>query len=499
MADGLIQRLKSSGELPMPPGVVLKILELTREADGSVAELADTIALDPGLSAKILRFANSPLSGVSREVTSLRQAVALMGLRGVKMMALSFSIVPSGKANACAGFDPRHFAIHSLGCAAAAKTFAELTKTGNAQDAFSAGLLSQLGRSILASSMPEEYAAIVARADRIPADLPPLERAAWGESYATVGGTILRSWGLPETMCNAVSAFRDAEQDPDGPPLTRLLALAERAADLVCPDRADRRLDAGAYLDCAKAMFRLSSETALGALSTIASEVDQVRAVIEVPKANLRSVEEIEGEVRERIVELSLAMHLENQNMAMQQEELLRRATTDGLTGVGNRAAFDARLGLELERALREGGPLTLLMMDVDRFKKFNDTFGHPVGDQVLQAVARALDENVRKVDFVARYGGEEFAVIAPKSSRDHGVELAERLRKGVAAASVPFETGSLSVTISVGVAVLNDASDPSTDAPNLIKVADRLLYLAKRNGRNRVEAEDAVRTPAVQ
>lgn len=494
MADKLLQRLNASGKLPTPPGIVLKILELTRQADTSVAELANTISLDPGLSAKILRFINSPMAGAARKVTSLRQAVALMGQRGVKMMALSFSIVSASNRNECAAFDPVHYSIHALACGTAAKILATLTETENAQDAFSAGLLSQLGRSILASSLPDEYAAVLARANHIPADLPPLEKAAWGESYATVGGAILRSWGLPDAMCDAVSAFRNPDGDPDVTPLARLLCLAERAADLVCPDRPDRVADPTTYLERVREIGWLTDETALKALSTIANEVDEMRAVIEVDKANLRSAEEITSEVQERIAELSLALHLDNQHMAMQQEELLRRATTDALTGIGNRAAFDTRLELEFERALREGGPVALLMMDVDHFKKFNDTFGHQVGDRVLQRVAHALDENVRKVDFVARYGGEEFAVIAPRTSAARGAQLAERLRKSVADTSIPSDKGALSVTVSIGVAVLNEVSDPPRDAPKLIKAADELLYRAKCNGRNRVETADSER-----
>jgi len=242
-------------------------------------------------------------------------------------------------------------------------------------------------------------------------------------------------------------------------------------------------------LKAVKNAYGIADEAALSTLSRIASEVDAVREILQVGKGNLRAPEDIENDVRERIAELSLALHMENQSMALQQEELLRRATTDALTGIGNRAAFDARLDLELERALREGGPLALLLMDVDHFKKFNDTYGHQVGDRVLQVVAFTLDENIRKVDFAARYGGEEFAVIAPRTSHDHAAQLAERLRRSIAAATVSSEKGNLGVTVSIGVAVLSDPSEPTKDALRLIKAADALLYQAKCNGRNRVES----------
>ena len=182
-----------------------------------------------------------------------------------------------------------------------------------------------------------------------------------------------------------------------------------------------------------------------------------------------------------------MAMHLENQSMAVQQEELLRRATTDALTGVGNRAAFDARMSLELERSARSGTPCALLMIDVDRFKAFNDTYGHQAGDRVLQAVARLLDGSIRKVDYLARYGGEEFAVVAPGTPEDGVFQLAERLRQTVEALSVPWDGRNLGVTISIGAAVFTDLAD-ANEASDIIKAADAQLYAAKCSGRNRVE-----------
>lgn len=494
MADELIKKLSANGKLPTPPGVVMKILDLTAQSNTSVAEITDVIALDSALSAKILRFVNSPMSGVTREVTALKQAVALMGVRGVKMMALSFSVLASSTENRCAGFDSEHFSIHSVACATACKTLSEVTGIGDPQESFSAGLLCQLGRSIFASSLPDEYARVLSQARHVPADLPSLERAAFGQTYATVGGAVLRLWNLPEPLCTAVNLFREPLNRADLPPLAKLLAVAEMAADLVCPPDAGTSVDPVRYLESVRTLYGLPDEQALSTLSRIAVEVDNVRALMEVPKGTLRTPETIENELRERIAELSLAMHLENRNMAEQQEELLRRATTDALTGVGNRAAFDARLELEVERALRVGAPLTLVLMDVDRFKEFNDTYGHQLGDKVLKTVAGALDDSVRKIDFVARYGGEEFAILAPNTSADHAAQLAERLRCAVAAATISSEKGTLRVTVSVGVAVLVNVNDPAKDACDLIKRADKLLYQAKCNGRNRVECENRSR-----
>ncbi len=490
MPSSFFERLNTGGRLPTPPAVVVRLLELTRRQDATTKQVADTIALDPNLSAKILRFVNSPMAGVQRQVTSIQQAVSLLGMRGVKMMALSFAVVSSARDTKTRGFDTSLFALQSVACGVASRILANATNVANAQEAFSAGLLSQMGRSILASSFPEEYAAVLSKVSRAPIDLPELERAAFGETYATVGAYILLQWGLPEPLCLAVRAFRDVDAQPDAPPLAKILEVAELAAAFICPARKDEPLDARPVLDACKRRFAISEEKRQAALAEMCHEVEALRTLMELPAGTLRSSEQIEGEVRERIAELSLAMHFENQSMAEQQEDLMRRATTDPLTGVGNRAAFDARLAMEFERSARAGQPFSLFMIDVDKFKTFNDTYGHVAGDRVLQGLAKVLEAEVRRVDYVARYGGEEFSVILPGLSAAGASSLAERLRLAVEGMEVPWDGRSLRATISIGVAVFNQAGGGDR-AARLVQAADERLYAAKSGGRNRVEVAE--------
>jgi diguanylate cyclase (GGDEF)-like protein/PAS domain S-box-containing protein len=159
---------------------------------------------------------------------------------------------------------------------------------------------------------------------------------------------------------------------------------------------------------------------------------------------------------------------------------LAAAAVTDRLTGAANRAALDERLAAEVSRAARTGQPLSVLMIDVDRFKAFNDTFGHAAGDAALRQVADLLQRAARGTDLVARYGGEEFAVVLPDTDHAGSLVVAERLRRAVAGASWPHRA----VTISIGSAT-SDAGE--TDGPTLIKEADAALYRSKAEGRNRV------------
>jgi diguanylate cyclase (GGDEF)-like protein len=160
-------------------------------------------------------------------------------------------------------------------------------------------------------------------------------------------------------------------------------------------------------------------------------------------------------------------------------------AQLDGLTEVANRRSFDARLRAEWGASARTGQPLSLLMIDVDHFKRFNDRYGHPAGDACLKAIAACLSKGeLQRNHFIARYGGEEFAIVLPSLPSTAAIETAERLRIAVFDLEVENSQSPVGrITISVGVAEL--VGDGSKDAGALIEAADAALYNAKRRGRN--------------
>jgi len=188
-----------------------------------------------------------------------------------------------------------------------------------------------------------------------------------------------------------------------------------------------------------------------------------------------------------RVIE-GIRLQLANASLAAQLKIALAvveiDASTDALTGHANRRALDVLLKQQITLAQTERKPFAVLMLDIDHFKQINDTYGHSVGDDALRAFGMRVGEHLRLGDLCARFGGEEFVVILPGTSLDRAMEVAERVRSGVAASDL-LASPPIRVTVSIGVA----AHSTGQTMPDLLKMADTAVYAAKRGGRNQVQA----------
>jgi diguanylate cyclase (GGDEF)-like protein len=180
------------------------------------------------------------------------------------------------------------------------------------------------------------------------------------------------------------------------------------------------------------------------------------------------------------VIANQVAISMQNARMYELVEE---QATTDGLTGLVNHRTFQERFSTMLGRADRHDLAVSLLLTDIDHFKKVNDTYGHPTGDEVLRRVAGILKASARKIDIVARYGGEEFAIVLDGTDREGARQLAERVRAEVEQQSFPSSKGAFKATLSIGV---SSYPDDAREKAELISRADQSLYAAKHGGRNR-------------
>jgi diguanylate cyclase len=233
----------------------------------------------------------------------------------------------------------------------------------------------------------------------------------------------------------------------------------------------------------------------LGEASQAMSEAEPARlhviveAILDETKRMMAHNKEIVGRLAQSSSEI--------ETLRQQIDVARRESMVDALTGVGNRKMFDLRLRDCLKLALEEGGDLCLMMADIDHFKRFNDTYGHQLGDLVLRLVAKALTDGIKGRDTAARYGGEEFGILLPRTRLADAMKLAEQLRSAIGGRRVVMRGGERDlghVTLSIGVSCYR----PGEPAAEFVQRADAALYFAKRQGRNRVASERDVETGAL-
>lgn len=195
---------------------------------------------------------------------------------------------------------------------------------------------------------------------------------------------------------------------------------------------------------------------------------------------------------KDELGELQEAFNEMSRELDVERKRLRSESQSDGLTGLFNMRYFRMQLVEEFSRSQRYSRPLTLLMLDVDHFKAYNDRNGHPAGDIVLKEVSRILIRNVRGTDIVARYGGEEFVVLLPETPLDAGMSVAEKIRKAVEDHYFPFAGSKTGERLSVSIGVASYPDVRVTSDQDLVESSDKALYAAKRAGRNRVFASSA-------
>ncbi len=479
----LIAKLKRLQRLPSPPGTALRVLELCRSDDTDVRKITQALMADPALSARLLRYANSAALGASHEITSVRDAVLHLGLRSVKLAALGFTL-PTNVEAACRGFSLQHFWTESIVTALLARRFA--TALGaDREEAFTTGLLSGVGRLALAQGMPEEYGAVLAAApDQHPDALLETERGLLGTDHLALAGELLAQWGMPAALVRPIAGYSDpASIEAALRPLAQVLRTARALSVLFLQEgEFPPRLKLAAR-ELVEQTLKLSEPQWKQAAEEIRANCTELGEVFNVA-IDPATVFDLYAEAQEEATRVGLVAQLEKSRALEANEDLLRRATTDALTGIANRAKFDERLR-ELVLGLgRQHGDFALLLLDIDHFKKFNDTYGHGVGDVVLHEVAQALHLSLRDVDLVARYGGEEFAILAPHTDVQGACIVAARTRKCIESMSVETEGQVLRVTVSIGLVVSSDYPAPPT-GEQLLHDVDQQLYRSKHAGRN--------------
>ncbi|MBL8747265.1 MAG: diguanylate cyclase [Phycisphaerae bacterium] len=486
MTAELVERLTSVTGYPSPIGVVLDAMRHSDADESSVMEFAETIGGDPALSSALLRFANTRSLGSTSSVPTVRECVTRIGPRAARVVVLSHVLIAADANAAGAAVALGPLWRRGLARAIIARRLAQHLDPRRAGDAFQSAALVDLSIVALWTHDSAACLRLLESDDRAAA-----EHAVFGMSAAAMSAEMLHRWRVPKRVWAPIRGLSDAAVAPGGNGAgesARVEAIVEAAEAITASI-----ISAGPGSASGGALITGLSIDA-GLLRTLiaaaAEEFSHRSGLLECsPDDAGRLAAEARAKAQQTLAELSLATQLENRVMLRRQQELMRRVTTDSLTQIKNRLAFDERLSEEFERCQRSGKPLALFLVDLDHFKRFNDEHGHQAGDLMLRTAAAALAHAARRFDMVARYGGEEFVVIAPDCGPAGAAAVAERLRLSVEESSVDWHQQTFRCTASIGGAVLTPGSSQPTPS-ELVAAADRLLYEAKRAGRNRALVE---------
>ncbi|TVR58118.1 MAG: GGDEF domain-containing protein, partial [Gemmatimonadales bacterium] len=479
--------------------MALRLLDLLRDPEVSTPELVSALRADPALAARILRAANSTYFGFRAEVRTLEQAVPLVGRTVVTSLALSFSLAEAALDRGRLAADFREYWVRSLVQGSAAELLARHGAPGLPAELFMTGLLMDLGQLAMLKVLGARYAQLLRASGGHGGLLCRKEEEELGFTHAQVGAALMERWSLPASMVTACRHHHDSAASPpealEEGKLVAAVRVAAAVADWYGGGSPAEELTLLAELT--EAHFGFSEPLLLRYLMETDARILETAELFPLPTPDLPSASDLMAQASEQLASVVISQEKERQRavslreLAEERREeletqnaLLRRQVfMDPLTGVHNRRFFDEMLEHEIRRSARKGTDLSLLFVDVDRFKEVNDTWGHLFGDEVLTRIGGVLRSACRTSDVVARFGGEEFVVLAHDTGADGLRLLGERLRAAVEALPLEQEGERVPVTVSVGGVTRGpDASGPRS-ARALVDQADRALYGAKEAG----------------
>ncbi len=502
------------GFLPSPPTALVRIIRAAGDPEVSAQALARLLELDPASSASVISVANSAAQGLGRPVRSVQQATVVLGLRAIRNLAIGHALRTTTSSLETGDFGAQQFWEDSLRRGTAAMVLARTAGYQDPAEAFTLGLMQDLGCLAMAIRWPDAAGDLQKAMHRLGAERLKEELRLTGTTHPEVFAEVGADWGLPDGMVAVIAGHHSEEplEDRRDERLRHLAALADIVSDVV-QTRGRREalslathalsnlgsrepLELEALLEeIAEGMEAASEEMLIeiGTQPTLPDLMSQAGEVLININAGYEELTKQLQDANQRLEETNRLLQdalAEKRELARQlrisNEALKRLAATDVLTGIPNRRAFTQSFQAKLADAAETGHPFSLIMLDIDHFKKVNDTYGHASGDDVLKAVAKRLSDTLREEDVVGRVGGEEFAVLLDGADTSLGKTVAERLRVAIERQPVECRNGrTISVTSSFGGVTTRGRKPPDPD--DLLSAADKALYHSKETGRNRV------------
>lgn len=486
--------LQKFDRLPSMPGVAIKLIEAIQRPDPDMREIARLISSDASLSAKVLKIINSPFYGLADKITGIDQAVKLLGLNTVKNLSLSLILRTSFLKKGPGSINLASFWKDSLVGAIAAKLLAGRIKIKNAEDAFFLGLLKNIGSLTLAYLLPDQYSVVLSEIKTKKISSQDAENQVFGFNHTDVGALLIKSWGLPEAFYIPIQYHHKVESLPESCSSdirvrTAILHLSSLYIELLNCENMTELL--GYITHFIKVYGFQDALDAAEIGKDLIRKSKDISPIFDLQFSDKNELERLLESAKQELLNMSMQMVSDMIGIKSELESLRQQANKDAMTQLPNYKAFGEILNQEISRAVRYKNQLSLVLADIDFFKRINDGFGHPAGDQVLKVVSQNLKTELRDSDFIARYGGEEFAIILPETKLEDALHVAERLREKVKSLEIYYEGQSLRVTMSFGVASFQQM--PKVSLEHFVKLADDALYISKKQGRNRCSIAKAI------
>ncbi len=498
--DHILQRLRTCTNFPTPPPVAMRVLQLAQDPEIELARVADAVSADPAIAAKVMRIANSAMYARRRQSSNLRQALITLGLNATLTLALSFTLV-SALNRPTGGFNYQAYWRRTILSAAWGKLLATELGRRDAEEVFLASLLQDLGMLVIDKLWPEVYEGI-APFKIEHARICQHEQNCIGSDHRSIGAALLKIWNMPASLVQGVQHSHDpgaAGVEGEDKPFVRAIALSGVLSGVWLGARNDpalRRVGQQAH------KFLGIQPNRLGELFDLVREqLPVAEELFQMDLYDAGQLQDITDAAKETLMVHNLRQigrreDLEQSKKQLEEEniELKVENVWDPLNNAHNRRYFEQSLDREFQTAAKQAWPLSVVFIDLDKFKQINDSYGHQTGDAILQTVAQLLRESLRDSDIVARYGGDEFVLLLPGTDARLAHEVGIRLCEGVRARSIQAPDGQrVGVTLSLGVATC-DSQTRFNNPKELLAAAGSALYHSKREGRNRHTCYETIR-----
>jgi len=482
----LTAKLNRITALPSPPGVASQLVEMSQDPAIGMADVAAVVELDPAVTAKILKTANSPAFARQRTVSDLTQAVTLLGLSETLSMALSFSLVNSLRSARDTGLNYPMFWRRSLGVATFARVLARLSKAGDLDRYFLCGLLQDIGMLVIDVGFPDVYE------DTAPTQVDhewmrKRERRAFGNDHAAIGAWLLREWAFPEhfffaTLCSHEPAKTAPPEEFSS--LINHTYIAQLSGDLWW------RRDWG---DCARRGARaceellgIGEDTYIEALNVQAELLRETASVFDIDLGDTGGMDTIIAHAADALETDTLfgAQELVTEKTEPGKRKQTAEDRRDELTGLYNREYLEKLHGVAFGAATKSQTPLCLLALEIDAYENMSDKLGAAAND-LVRLLGAALQKAIRKTDVVGRYADSRFLVYLPGTPLAGADVFAKRVLEVMRQLGSAPSLVSLSVSISIGVAATTTAG--VTDGKSLVAAATTALDGATDRGGDQI------------